>query len=321
MQGTLVISLDFELQWGVPEKTLHSYGTNLLGERLAVPGLLGTFGEFEIHATWAAVGLLFAASRAELIRYLPVKRPAYANRALDPYPRIEREIGADEEGDPYHFAASLLREIASTPHQEIASHTFSHYYCLEPGQDLEAFEADLAAAAAIASSIETDLKSIVFPRNQVNPAYLGACRRAGINAYRGNLDSWLYRGRSEESLPRRVGRLLDSYIPLSGDNSYEPPDALSKPLDIPASRFLRPWSPRLRALDSLRLRRITADLTSAAKKGRIYHLWWHPHNFGANSDENFGFLRAVLRHFDFLRNEYGMRSLNMGELASELIAP
>lgn len=46
--------------------------------------------------------------------------------------------------------------------------------------------------------------------------------------------------------------------------------------------MLRPYSPRLSFLEGLRLRRIRHEMVHAAKKGELYHLWWHPYNFGAN---------------------------------------
>ena len=49
-------------------------------------------------------------------------------------------------------------------------------------------------------------------------------------------------------------------------------------------------------LEPLRMRRILSDLTHAAKKGLVYHLWWHPHNFGDHMDENLVFLKKILDH-------------------------
>src|SRR5262245_13071649 len=58
--GALVISLDFELHWGVRDKRPvdGSYRENLLGAREAIPRMLDLFEEFGIAATWATVGFL-----------------------------------------------------------------------------------------------------------------------------------------------------------------------------------------------------------------------------------------------------------------------
>ena len=148
--GGFVISLDFELMWGVRDQvTIAQYGPNVLGVRQAIPSLLELFGRKQIACTWATVGLLFFDHKDDLEIALPKVRPQYRNQKLSPYPDISR-LGRTESDDPYHFGLSLIRQIAATPNQEVATHTFSHYYCLEEGQTLEAFEADLQAAIAAA---------------------------------------------------------------------------------------------------------------------------------------------------------------------------
>ena len=108
-------------------------------------------------------------------------------------------------------------------------------------------------------------------------------------------------------------RLLDSYLPLAGSHTYPrpSPDTL---LNIPSSRFLRPYTPRLKRLDSLRLHRITSAMSQAAQKGEVFHLWWHPHNFGQYLDENMLLLEHILQAFTRLRDQYGMQSCAMCEL-------
>ena len=91
-------------------------------------------------------------------------------------------------------------------------------------------------------------------------------------------------------------------------------------MDVPASRYLRPWAPALRALEPLRLRRITAEMTHAARHGRVFHLWWHPHDFGAHTAENLAVLRRILSCFATLRERWGMESLTMAEAAERSLS-
>lgn len=322
-RGALVVSLDFELYWGMRDLLqLETYRANLLGVRHAIPLLLELFTGYRIRATWAIVGLLFFANRNELLEGLPCVRPTYANEKLGIDRHLER-VGEDEAADPFHFGASLVQLIASYPEQEIGTHTFSHYYCLERGQDREAFRADLAAARKVAERCGVGAESLVFPRNQYNPEYLEVCREMGIKAYRGNQSSWMYAatGTNGQSAARRVLRLADAYLNLTGHNCY-PLEKLrgEAPVNIPASRFLRPCSRRLKCLDPLRMKRITDDLTHAATNGLVYHLWWHPHNFGVDLEENVTFLRGILEHFQRLRESYGMQSFTMSGLADRLLA-
>jgi len=81
--GALVISLDFELNWGVRDKRrLSDYGRNILGGRKAIPLLLDLFAARRIAATWATVGLAFCGTKDKLIAALPPLRPDYADPRL-----------------------------------------------------------------------------------------------------------------------------------------------------------------------------------------------------------------------------------------------
>lgn len=321
--SALVISLDFELHWGVLDRrTIESYRANLAGTRAAIAAMLELFEEFSVEATWATVGFLFCESKQELIDMLPETRPRYENPALCPY-RILDTVGADEQEAPYHFAPSVLRQIAATPGQEIATHTFSHYYCLEPGQDAACFRADLQAAVRIAAQKGYEIESIVFPRNQMNPAYEGILAEAGIKTFRGSPAAWMHESAAAagETRVRRAARLADSYLPLanasvlhawpqSGSKSgpnHEPAELMN----VCGSHFLRPYQARFRGAEPVRLRRIQQLLDQAAASGQMYHLWWHPHNFGVHLKENIAFLREILKHFNWLRDTRGMQSYSM----------
>lgn len=320
-KGIFILSLDFELYWGVlSSRTLESYRQNLLGVRSVVPRLLDAFNRYGIHSTWATVGFLFFETREDLLRGMPIKRPAYTSPKLSPYPHVGN-IGPDESGDPFHYAPSLIRMISSRPHQEVGSHTFSHYYCLEDGQDVEAFRCDLEAAVKAARSYDLALESLVFPGNQVKGDYLAVCRELGFKAYRGNA-SWIYAGMRREDrllLLKRGVRLADGYLNVSSRNCYSI-DSIGHdlPFNICGSRLLRPYSRSLKVVEPLRLRRILSDLTYAARNGLVYHLYFHPHNFGVNLEENMSAFGRMLDHFSVLRETYGMESLNMGELAQRL---
>jgi Polysaccharide deacetylase len=316
--GTFIISLDFELHWGIRDvKTVAQYRENLLGVRRAVPAMLATFAEHDVHATWATVGFLFFSRRHELLRALPTERPNYDEARLSPYLEMEA-VGQDENEDPFHFGRSLLEQIRSSPAQEIGTHTFSHYYCLEPTQSTAAFRADLRAALAAAADFGVVLKSIVFPRNQYDEGHLRICGEMGLKAFRGNPQSWLYRPRVGAAETRwvRAARLADSYCDLSSHNCYSLAEtAGGVPMNLPASRFLRPYIAKVRAAQALQERRVRGDLTYAARQGLVYHLWWHPHNFGAHLEKNMATLRRILDHFQGLRERYGMQSRNMAESA------
>jgi len=318
-KGIFIVSLDFELNWGVHDVfSLEQYGENLKGVRTAIPRMLALFEQFDIHATWATVGMLCFDSKEELMGNLPLVQPKYENEAYSSYGKLVT-VGENEEQDPYHFGLSLVRQIASSPNQEIGTHTFSHYYCLENGQNAEQFEADLITSIKVCSIDGQPIRSLVFPRNQWNKNYLQLCKDAGIVSFRGNEENWMYKaGRfGSQSKVKRMLRLLDCYINISGQNTYPIDSVEMEPLtNLRSSRFLRPFSQRLRGMEPLRLRRIKKGIESAARKGEVFHLWWHPHNFGRNTDENISFLTEILQYVEEMKVKYGFQSFNMGEVSS-----
>jgi hypothetical protein len=310
--GNLVISLDFELLWGVRDHaTRESYGPNVFGGRKALPVLLEVFERRGIKATWAIVGALLCENKDELLA-----RAEHAARDGAMISRLD-EIGADEQSDPYHFGASLARLIASCPGQEIGTHTFSHRCALEPGETLAGFSADVASALVQLREWGIRSKSIVFPRNQYGAKHLEICRSLGLTHFRGNEAKWYYAPRpgGRQTRALRICRLIDSYIDLSGSNvSYPESEVDAVLVNVASSRFLRPFYRGAALLDGLRLRRVKKAMLEAALTCGTFHLWWHPENFGKNLADNVAALTKVLDWFEQLRDSHGMQSRAMHEI-------
>jgi hypothetical protein len=315
LPSQFVISLDFELLWGLRDhQTRDSYGGNILGVRDAIPRMLDLFAKHGISATWATVGLLFCEDKDEMLDCVSrlEQAPDYNASKLNNYSYLP-EVGDNENKDPYYFGLSLIRRIQSTPGQSIGTHTFSHYYCLEPGASAESFESDLAAAIRVAERRNISLKSIVFPRNQYAPEHLQICKNLGITCYRGNPLHYIYRpadGSHQTSLVRAM-RLLDAHTGVFGPQSFTPDKSRIGMTNVPASRFLRPNAGSLARFHSIHVRTIMREMSHAARQGMSYHLWWHPHNFGKDIDQNIESLTTIIRHYCRLRDEHGFVSASM----------
>lgn len=316
--GGLVISLDFELAWGVFDSVGSQgvYKKNLLGAREAVPRLLDLFGEFRIPVTWATVGFLFAGSREEREEFSPLLRPTYLDETRNPY--LVR-TGEDEKSDPLHYAKSLVGLIASYPLQELASHTFSHYYALEKGQSIEQFSADLHSAQNIARAHGHVLSSLVLPRNQNRPDYLPAIAGAGFTSYRSNQPNFLnHPSQVKPNLVLRGLRLMDSFVSITGSNLLPWAETMEDEhglVDVRESMFLRPYSVQLKSVEALSQRRLERALLAAAETGSLLHLWWHPHNFGVLLEENLGRLRRLLVLYEELNAQTGFGAFSMAQVA------
>jgi peptidoglycan/xylan/chitin deacetylase (PgdA/CDA1 family) len=311
-KGIFTISLDFELFWGVRDhRTLEDYGSNIRNVHHVVPRLLALFEKYNVHCTWATVGFLFFNEKKEMLPYLPVSRPGYLQKEYDPYTYLEQ----NDLEKIYHFAPALIEQIKNSRGQEIGTHTFSHFYTLERNTTGEQFRSDLQAAIKIANEKGIEIKSIVFPRNQYSDEHIKVCLEEGIIIYRGNELSGAYKpvSRENESYIRRAVRFADAYINVTGNHCHAIP-AAAEIINIPASRFLRPYDPKFKIFNGLKLKRIKQGIKFAAKHGSIYQLWWHPHNFGKYMDENFGFLEDVLKFYHQLSQEGKIESLNLMEI-------
>jgi peptidoglycan/xylan/chitin deacetylase (PgdA/CDA1 family) len=323
--GYFIVSLDFELFWGLFDvKKINDYETNLRNVRVVIPRLIELADAYGIKLNFAAIGFLFAKDKKELLSALPAEKPSYHNQKFNPYNLIEN-IGENEHEDPFHYANSLINLIQNNGNHEIATHTFSHYYVNESGQTINQFEADLKAAITIAKQNNVVFKSIVFPRNQINDSYLEICKKHGIISYRGTEKHWMFDTHNTKTLenPFHKGfRLLDAYINLSGYNTYKIPSQseINGIINIPSSKFLRPYNKSLSFLESLRINRIKKGMTYAAKENEVYHIWWHPHNFGNHIEENFNKLEDIFKHFKSLKEKYNYKNETIGDLAEQISA-
>lgn len=303
----LIVSLDFELYWGVHDRvSLDDARSRMLETRDVVRRLLDMFARRQVRATWATVGLLMCQDQGDAITRLPAVRPHYADPRHDPYRVLTRLRPSDRMAC---FAPDLVQRIVDTPGQELASHTFSHYLCREPGVDPASWSADLVAARSTASRW-AEVTSLVFPRNGYRDEHLAAAARAGFRTFRGV-------SAREQRLMRtptvgRIVRLVDAYAGRSGTHRPRVGDR-QQLLDVPGDRFLR-FRPRLPWLTGRHVQRVFDELDTAARMGHTFHLWWHPHDMAADIDAGFGLLSHVLDRARQLSDHYGLRSCTMQDV-------
>jgi hypothetical protein len=308
-----VISLDFELFWGVSDtQTIAAYGRNVLGEWQAIPQLLALFRYHHIKVTWGTVGAIMCRDYQQWRGI----RPLYGRDATTTCGYAYREDELVKQNPRLFFARPLVERILDTDGQELATHTYSHFYCDRPGATPDQLVDDLLCARSIAAEMGAGFQTLIFPRNQIVPVFLAVLPEAGIRVYRGNAGHWLYR--RGDAVPGgqagRIARFADACLPLSGSGARSEQVGGSL-VNVPASMFLYPWAPLHRPLLALRLRRIKQGMTEAARTGTVYHLWWHPHNFGVHIEQNLAMLGEILSHYRYLADRFGMLSQCMGEFA------
>lgn len=316
--GVFAVSLDFELHWGCFEKMdlTESEQQYFLNTREVIPLKLSLFESNNLHVTWAVVGMLFNRNKSEWQKNIPEVIPTFDNPSVSAYSWINKN-GFKGDDDPFHFAPELVDQIASTRFQEIGTHTYGHYFCLEKGQTRDQFRVDMEAACRIAAERNIKLHSLVFPRNQFNRDYLSVCTELGITAVRSSPDIWYWSPATGSSFMKKFFRAGDAYLkfqPIKPVYLHEIKKEKGMPLLLPSTRLYRPWQPEYKIQNAFKMRRILDEMTIAAKKKAYYHLWWHPHNFGNHPRQCMAELEQIVSHYVSLNKKYGFQSLCMNEI-------
>lgn len=266
----VVISLDFEMRWGVHDIygcNFDAYQENVHNLWHVIPRTLNLLAEHNLRATWATVGAVGLDSWDEYFQWAP-PAPAYINRRLGINPGYAE---LDPDG-LLHFAPALIRQIIDTPGQELGSHTFSHVYFREPGVTENDFILEMGAVNKLwRERFNVVPISLVFPKNQ--SAFENLIQQTGIRIWRCNENAWFFDQTTEGTnshLPRLL-RLMESVSPWSRRA------ALLEAGLTRSSLFIRFNLPD--PLWKLHMARIKNELSFIAPD-HVFHIWWHPENFG-----------------------------------------
>ncbi|GAA3201891.1 polysaccharide deacetylase family protein [Nonomuraea roseoviolacea] len=282
MPGICILSIDTELAWGTDDVDLPKYAKALDEEPSTTKRLLALLDEYQVPATWAIVGRLLAPS----------------------------ENGEIRTPEKWYYAPYLLDWItgACVDH-EIGTHTFSHVYTQDPATTREVWVRELEAAARLGERLGVPVRSIVHPRNQV--AYVDTLPEAGIIAYRGVERNWY---------GNRLGplHLLDRALGTPA-TTYDPRTLRvgERLVNLPASQFLVGSNGLRRLIPAAsRIRQARLGLDRAARRGEVYHLWFHP--FNLDGELMFGAMEGILGEIAARRDRGEIQVMTMVQ-AAELI--
>ncbi len=288
MAGSLCISIDLELAWGIWDKPSHEYHERCAKlEGTIVERLVQIFERHEVAATWAIVGRL-------------LERDDVASRTT-------------AFGDRIWYAPALIERVAhAKTRQEIASHGHEHKYFGSTTR--EQLRADLAAARSVHQRHGLAFDSFVFPRNDVN--HLDLLRDAGISVYRSVDDGWFIdvRDRFGRSAGR-VANLLDKTLPI-------PPRSVKVSkhddlVELPSSMLLFGRKGLRRVVHpSILVRKAMLGLDAAKRSGDTFHLWFHPSNFYYESEQQFEALERIVAYAARMRANHELDIRTMGSFAA-----
>jgi hypothetical protein len=307
--GTLIVSIDMELAWGICDKVLESDARAALQrERTIIQRLLALFADYEVRASWAIVGHLLA------------DQCEWKNGQV--HPEIDRPIAqqADRDwffqhprtpDDPLWYGRDIVDWItAASPTQEIGSHSFCHLPYSETHTRRAAVKADISTAKALHARRGLPFEVFIFPRNVIG--YRDLLAQAGVRVYRGNTPRWY------DAIPfRPLRRLLN----LSAFVLAAPPPTVRPSVDevgmvnVPDSMLLLGRNGLRSLIPSQRLVSMgRAGVDRAVERREIFHLWFHPSNFAHKMDEQFQVLEEILRYAHELRKKNQLKNLTLGDV-------
>lgn len=262
---TFILSLDCEGKWGMADQLEPYHQREFTTAKLtgAYQQLLAILARYDISATFAFV-MAFVLSAKER-EHFPVL--ADDRNGEDPWLRHYWHDLAAGHSDGWHCPETLdlVREAGV---HEIASHSFCHRPLGDGSIGQAGAVRELAHAAEAAAQKNVELKTLVFPRNDVGN--LPAVRAAGYLGYR-------------ERLPRPGGRrgqamaLAEEFVLTRKPQNPRPNrEGL---VTIPPGHFFN-WRFGLRRLvpPKITVLRWRNQLHRCARDGGVVHLWLHPHN-------------------------------------------
>ena len=264
-KGTLTISIDLELAWGVwdvlSEADLRRAEAD---ERPICAALLDLFDRHGVPVTWAMVAALLDEPSAR-------SRPGSPRCWYAP-DIIERIVGA---------------KVA----HEIGSHGGRHIY-FDRIPEPEARD-DLAFAADVHRRNGLAFNSFVYPRNAVG--HMGVLEEAGLLTVRGRDVGWTRVARGAHPAIRRALNLADKMLPIPPP--MVTPRRCGALIDVPGSLLLLGRNGVRRfVLPAVTRAKLRMGLERAQRTAGTFHLWFHPSNFYHRRDEQLGILGWFLAH-------------------------
>lgn len=303
--GSLVISLDAELAWGVHDlyPLSDERETQVAVARDAWTKLVDLFEEYRVPATWAVVGHLLIEDGDEFRRRHPLGEEWFGQAIRGLADRPDRWLGID-----------LVDSIRTSPvDHEIGSHSFSHVVFDKTTAAVADAECRLAREAAAEHGLDT--QSFVFPRNAIG--HRRALSEAGFTCYRGPRP-W--------RLPALPGVRGGSALVSAATGLRSPPIVTPRVTDyglveIPASMFLGKfrgelWSGLATLGADPVVQLATLGIDRVCERSGIVHFWLHPNDL--THDIYVKRIKKILSHAAKRRDERGLRIETMGTVADRI---
>ena len=281
-QAAATISADFEIAWAFRGRSEEERLTRGVRCRRNVPKILRMLKETQIPITWATVGHLFLEScqrGSGGCAHPEMPRPPKNLRWEGDWYR--HDPCSDWKSQPHWYAPDLISQILSNdvPH-EIGSHSFSHIDFSESTSTKELVDHELRACIRVMSPHKLQLRSLVYPFNNMGHHYLDLIGELGLTAVR----------------------------------HRDPRVRLSYPVGTPSGVYQLYESMNLRRAKYYNyIEKAGLLLEKAIQRNAAYHIWFHPSDPTEIFEEEF---YGILNLMAELRAQGRLWVVTMGDLAA-----
>ena len=279
IQKGLIISIDFELDWG------YNNHTNPLTQseiHESLNKLIKLFDKHHVKTTWALVGKLF-----------------------------ENEID-NSKNQPQWIKKNLI----SNPLIEIASHTYRHQFLVEIS--LDDFNEDIFKMKTIAAQNNLVFKSMVFPRNQFLIGNIKILKQNQYSHFRNVLEKW-YLKTNKFTNESRIKRYFINFFELIPFNRDVLVRKIVGLISVSDSRFFRFFPDTLIGfiLSFFYYKVLKFEMKGAFSRGKLYHIWFHPHNI-IKAPNGFKQLDLFLTYFNKIKaHDKNLSNYKISEITVE----
>ena len=305
-RGAFTLSLDLELAWGTRGRPRAADVPPFLdGTRNAIRRLLNLLDEYEIPATWVAVGALWMPSEDGVTKHPWLRTP-----------RLAEVPAGDSHSQPHWYAEDILEDLARcrVP-QELGCHTLTHTYVKPGTAGRQELERELVQFLALFQQLGLPRpRSFIFPKARM--AHFDLLAEQGFSAYRGPENKWFESLPGQ--LPRAALRLLDAKLAVA-PRVLKPKRVHERLWRVPASQFYSPFmSVGGRVSVAERVNKAFKGLHKAVRNRGVYHLWTHPFNLGCGTDQLLQGLEQIFAEAARLRDAGQLEPISMGDMAARL---
>lgn len=262
MQKGLIISIDFELDWGYSNQANPLIQSEI---HESLNKLIKLFDKHHIKTTWALVGKL-----------------------------LENEVDNSKNQPQW-----IKKHLITNPLTEVGSHTYNHLFSMEVS--LDDFNKDVCKMNTIAAQHNLVFKSIVFPRNQFLKNNIKILKQNQYTHFRNVLEKW-YLKTNKFTNENRIKRFCINFfelIPFNRDVLVKKTAGL---ISVSDSRFFRFFPDNLIGviLSFFYYKILKFEMKRAFCRSGLYHIWFHPHNL-IKTPKGFKQLDLFLTYFNKIK--------------------